>query len=91
MRQVDLWPRELILPAAKIRSEIPTLRIDPLTLLWSRCCGGEEGNTSNGSQFTVVGVTPADFSSLEAGGSPDICIPMMMEPTIPPRIPPEKS
>ncbi len=36
--------------------------------------------TLNGTRFTIVGVTPAGFSGIEVGESPDIYVPMMMEP-----------
>ncbi len=36
--------------------------------------------TLNRTPFTIVGVTPAEFSGLEVGDSPDIYVPMMMEP-----------
>jgi len=36
--------------------------------------------TLNRTPFTIVGVTPAEFSGLEVGDSPDIYVPTMMEP-----------
>jgi predicted permease len=36
--------------------------------------------TLNRTPFTIVGVTPPSFSGLEVGDSPDVYVPMMMEP-----------
>jgi hypothetical protein len=37
-----------------------------------------------GRPFTVIGVTPAEFFGVEVGSSPDIYVPLMMQPTVMP-------
>jgi predicted permease len=38
----------------------------------------------SGTQFTVVGVTPPGFFGVEVGSSPDIYVPLMMQPAVDP-------
>ena len=38
----------------------------------------------NGTPFTIVGVTPPGFSGFEVGISPDITVPLMMQPQVMP-------
>lgn len=66
-----------------------TPRGSPVTVIshtyWKRRFGLDpsavgKGITLNRTPFTIVGVTPADFSGIEVGDSPDIYVPMMMEP-----------
>src|SRR5438034_3744095 len=38
----------------------------------------------DGTPFTIVGVTPPDFFGLEVGSSPDITVPIMMQPVVMP-------
>ena len=40
--------------------------------------------TISGAPFTIVGVTPADFFGVEVGSSPDLFVPLMMQPTVMP-------
>lgn len=59
--------------------------------LWQRRFGGDPNIvgrqlTLNGREFTVVGVTPANFNGTEAGRTSDIFVPMMMQALVrPPR------
>jgi predicted permease len=36
----------------------------------------------SGRPFTIIGVTPPEFSGLEVGSAPDIFVPVMMQPTL---------
>ena len=38
----------------------------------------------SGTPFTIIGVTPPEFYGVEVGASPDIFVPVMMQPTVMP-------
>ncbi|MFL6274869.1 MAG: ABC transporter permease [Blastocatellia bacterium] len=56
---------------------------------WQRDFGGDQGLVGqtislNRLNFTVVGITPKDFTGTDIGGSPDMWIPMMMHREVQP-------
>jgi macrolide transport system ATP-binding/permease protein len=56
---------------------------------WQRNFGGENGIVGttveiNHQPFTIIGVTPKDFSGTFLGGAPDFWVPMMMHDVITP-------
>jgi predicted permease len=56
---------------------------------WERRFGGAAtalGSTLliDGTRFTIIGVTPPGFFGLEVGRSPDISVPLMMQPQVMP-------
>jgi predicted permease len=70
-----------------------TLGTHPVTLLsygcWQRDFGGDPGIVGqtislNRRDFTVIGITPKDFTGTDIGGAPDLWIPMMMHREVQP-------
>jgi predicted permease len=56
---------------------------------WKRRFGQDPGVIGRtlsicGRPFTVIGVTPPEFFGVEVGSSPDIYVPLMMQPTVMP-------
>jgi len=72
-----------------------TLGTHPVTVLgygcWQRDFGGNPGIVGqaislNRHDFTVVGITPKDFTGTDLGGAPDLWIPMMMHSEVQPEM-----
>ena len=56
---------------------------------WQRRLGGAAAAVGrkvliDGTPFTIIGVTPPEFSGLQVGDAPDISVPVMMQPQVMP-------
>ena len=78
-----------------VPDEDRTLGTHPVAVLsyacWQRDFGGDPGVVNqtvslNRRDFTVVGITPKDFTGTDLGGAPDLYIPMMMHRELQPEL-----